>query len=551
MKPILLALSVLVLLPGCASAPGQALLNPVSDADEWQAEQAYVLNKMERFCFDRSWEDPPLSFGETREMTGGQYRLHGAITDDVPSQFNEEFHYTCYVRAHVPMENTFSATKPVRGSAWWSTQRREAFLALLKDRFEGYLASEATPRNGAPWGAIMLLRDGETVLNLDYFPKDSGVQLRVYRRRIEIGRRGDDVEERFGFGAETTYISRPEGVDLPIDTQFVKQDARTDPLPLHDVISINQLPDDKLAALEAQRRNLDEKEKRRLQFQARANLDRLHREAELRTAWYKQERASEREMAAFERRLKKKRDAAMDSFFTDLVVATYSEAAAMNTPSTSTSTSTSVGKGSSTTTANTFSNDLSSANALMPWSDIQAEASRARAMKARQNQAAAASRYSGGASTRNTASTTANARDTAGASPGRTSRTSSGPTYDSTTTTARSSGSSGGSSSSGDEKRYAGKIYEPNPISITGENDTWFSKRDRAINYARLEAANDINDQCRERGARSDSPSYRDISDGVTPVRWNYSAPDCKQGGWRDQEWLCKAKVSGTCYRMQ
>lgn len=548
MKPILLALSVLVLLPGCASAPGQALLNPVSDADEWQAEQAYVLDKMERFCFDRSWEDPPLSFDETREMTGGQYRLYGAITDDVPSQFNEEFHYTCYVRARVPMENTFSATKPVRASAWWSTQRRKAFLALLEDRFEGYLASEATPRNGAPWGAIMLLRDGETVLNLDYFPKDSGVQLRVYRRRIEIGRRGDDVEERFGFGAEKTYIRWPDDMDLPLDTQFVKQDARTGPLPLHDVISINQLPDDKLAALEAQRRNLDENEKRRLQFQARANLDRLHREAEIRTVWYKQERASQREMAAFERRLKKKRDAAMDSFFTDLVMATYSEAAAMNTPSTSTSTS--VGNGSSTTTTNTFPKDLSSSNALMPWSDIQAEANRARAMKARQNQAAA-SRYSGGARTRNTASTTVNAIDTAGVSPGRTSRTSSGPTYDSTTTTVRSSGGSGGSSSSDNEKRKAGKIYEPNPISITGENDTWFSKRDRAIDYARLEAANDINDQCRERGARSDSPSYRDISNGVTPVRWNYSAPDCKQGGWRDQEWLCKAKVSGTCYRMQ
>jgi len=532
MKSILFVLSILVMLTGCASAPGQALLNPVSDADEWQAEQAYVLEKLERFCFDRSWEDPPLRFGENRAMKGGQYRLYGGISDDIPSDFNKDFHYTCYVRARVPMQATFSDPQPVRASAWWSTQRRKAFLALLEDRFQGYLASERTPRNGAPWGAVMLLRDGETVLNLDYFPGDSGVQMRVYRRRIDISRVGDDLEEQFGFGAKPTYISKPDGVDFPMNTQFIKQDARTDPLPLHSVININQLPDEKLQALEAQRRDLDQREKLRLQFQARANLDRLHQEAETRTVWYKQERASEREMAAFERRRKEQRRAAVDSFFTDLAVATYSQAATTNTPSTSTSASI----GSSTPSANTFSNDLTSSNALMPWSDIQAEANRARAMKARQHQAAAASRPAAGTS------------NTAVASPGPTSRASSDSADARTSTAARSSGSS---SSSSDDKRYAGKVYEPNPITITGKNGTWFSKRDRALNYARLKAANDINEQCRERGARSDAPGYREIREGVTPPRWNYGSPDCKQGGWRDEEWLCEAPVSGTCYRRQ
>ena len=100
-----------------------------------------------------------------------------------------------------------------------------------------------------------------------------------------------------------------------------------------------------------------------------------------------------------------------------------------------------------------------------------------------------------------------------------------------------------------DGPQYTGRLYEPNMVTIEGKNDVWFSDRDRAISYARLKAVRDVDDECRDRGARSDAPRFSEIKRGVAPTRWNYKTPDCKQGGWNDNEWACTAEVSGTCYR--
>jgi hypothetical protein len=93
-----------------------------------------------------------------------------------------------------------------------------------------------------------------------------------------------------------------------------------------------------------------------------------------------------------------------------------------------------------------------------------------------------------------------------------------------------------------------GRVYEPQPETRTGEK-AWFSDRDDAIANARLQAAIDIDDACRAKGARSDRPYYRNIAGGDSPPpRWSYAAPDCVQGGWKDEEWKCRATVSGHCY---
>ncbi len=117
-----------------------------------------------------------------------------------------------------------------------------------------------------------------------------------------------------------------------------------------------------------------------------------------------------------------------------------------------------------------------------------------------------------------------------------------------TASSASSSQSSG--QSSGSDLQYTGRSYEPNPIVVTKRNQSPFSTREMAVNYARLAAVNEITAQCRQRGARSDGPTYRQISNGEKPPAWwNFSAPDCKQGGWDDKEWICSAQVAGTCYR--
>lgn len=114
-----------------------------------------------------------------------------------------------------------------------------------------------------------------------------------------------------------------------------------------------------------------------------------------------------------------------------------------------------------------------------------------------------------------------------------------------------SNSKSGASARNPDEDgpQYTGRLYEPNMVTMEGSMDSGFSDRDLAIAYARLEAVRDVDDECRARGARSDAPRFPDIETGVAPTRWNYKTPDCKQGGWRDEEWYCTAEVSGTCYR--
>tara|TARA_B100002003_G_C14152123_1_gene554167 strand:+ start:3041 stop:4927 length:1887 start_codon:yes stop_codon:yes gene_type:complete len=92
-----------------------------------------------------------------------------------------------------------------------------------------------------------------------------------------------------------------------------------------------------------------------------------------------------------------------------------------------------------------------------------------------------------------------------------------------------------------------GRIWEPVPEVVTGENGSSFSDRDYAIAMARLGAVNDIVDICLDKGARTNSPRFNDIQAGNVPIRWNMSNPDCRQTG--SGEWKCEAKVSGTCYR--
>lgn len=120
----------------------------------------------------------------------------------------------------------------------------------------------------------------------------------------------------------------------------------------------------------------------------------------------------------------------------------------------------------------------------------------------------------------------------------------------------RSSGSGSGTSTStgsgsGSSSGKKQKVYEPMPQVVTSENSTWFSDRDRAIAYARLKSVNDIDDLCRAKDARSDGPRFSDIEQGDAPSRWSYAVPDCRQGGWKGEEWKCSAEVRGHCYRMQ
>lgn len=100
-------------------------------------------------------------------------------------------------------------------------------------------------------------------------------------------------------------------------------------------------------------------------------------------------------------------------------------------------------------------------------------------------------------------------------------------------------------------KAATSKVYEPAPEVIERETDSWFSDRNLAIAYARLKATNDIKDVCRRKGARSDTVTFSQIKAGNPPVRWNFSAPQCRQGGWQDEEWKCQTRVSGTCFRHQ
>jgi len=106
---------------------------------------------------------------------------------------------------------------------------------------------------------------------------------------------------------------------------------------------------------------------------------------------------------------------------------------------------------------------------------------------------------------------------------------------------------SGSGSPGSDEATAAMKVYEPMPDTFTGEKG-WFSKRSRAVFYARLEAVNEISSSCRDRGARADRPDTDRIRSGDAPSRWTFSVPDCRQGGWKDEEWACRATVAGHCY---
>lgn len=95
------------------------------------------------------------------------------------------------------------------------------------------------------------------------------------------------------------------------------------------------------------------------------------------------------------------------------------------------------------------------------------------------------------------------------------------------------------------------KVYEPSPEVLERETDSWFSDKKLAIAYARLKATNDIKTVCQQKEARSDTLTFSQIEAGNAPPRWNFSVPNCRQGGWKDEEWKCQAKVSGTCFRYQ
>ena len=106
------------------------------------------------------------------------------------------------------------------------------------------------------------------------------------------------------------------------------------------------------------------------------------------------------------------------------------------------------------------------------------------------------------------------------------------------------------SSSVSNQTQKKSKVYEPMPTSASGSNDSWWDY-DMAVDLSRTEAINKISDMCRSKGARVDVPSRSQVIAGNAPSWWNFSAPDCRQGGFNAKEWKCESKVSGTCYRMQ
>lgn len=113
-------------------------------------------------------------------------------------------------------------------------------------------------------------------------------------------------------------------------------------------------------------------------------------------------------------------------------------------------------------------------------------------------------------------------------------------------------GSSPSPSGSGVASRERQRVYEPMPQVVVGTTDTWWSDRDRAIAYARLSAVNEIGRICRQRGARTESVTFAQVEQGIAPGRWNYDNPNCQERTERgNTRWICEAKVTNHCHRMQ
>lgn len=83
------------------------------------------------------------------------------------------------------------------------------------------------------------------------------------------------------------------------------------------------------------------------------------------------------------------------------------------------------------------------------------------------------------------------------------------------------------------------KNYDVVPTVAIGINDTWFVKRERAIEYAQLKGVNQISRACVAKNARLD----RNDS-----ARLSYGQPNCQQGGFAGKEWKCEVKVSYPCF---
>lgn len=391
MKRLALA-CVLVLITGCTSTMVQDRMNPISEFTYWQAEQKHMLAKLEEFCFDRSWNSPPYKMTEElRPLPGGrlrEYKLVGNINHMEPGESsnpltNRDHHHTCWVGTWINVHKTptpgGAVSAPRRASPWWSHQRRTAFHALLEIRFDPLVSSPAPSHRGhhkAPVGHVMLLRDGQTQINVHYREDQSGVQINVYRRQVL---RGDAASlDSFPRGAKVLHpldvMQLAEG--RVRGQSFIQLDMPATPLMLDDVLAFRHLSADQVLDIEARRAALSDEDRLLLQVQAERNLQRYESELRWRNETHNDAIEWARRDAEFARRQAAARAAANQAILTNVMTAVYADSVAAAGGSSSGS---SAGSYSSQSSGGTFSSGLNTA--LLPWADIQAEADRARQMK--------------------------------------------------------------------------------------------------------------------------------------------------------------------------
>jgi hypothetical protein len=533
-----------MVLAGCGTKLENALRNPKVDDATWKAEQEYFVQRLEEFCFDRRWDEAPLEMTEMRGQDYGyRYRLWGEITDDyaLPDVSEKRYRLVCRVVASLPfLQVTLHDKDPVRSSPWWNSHRRAAFKQRLTDRF-GVLYSATKPRVDRFDGEMLLLRDGETVLEISHFKKNSGTSVQVYRRRAEPVEAVADPDD-LPFGAERTRFFLRDG-DRTRRVEVYHYEGVEDELPLNQVLHLDQLPPEAVVALDEERQAMDVVEQRRLRDQVAYNLERIEREVGTASFRHESEIKHRREMAAFERRLEAERKAANQALLQDVVTGLYQASVQ--------SQSSGVGTGSSST--GTSSGSSASADHLyspqVPWASIREQAAQARqqiqanhdAEQARQRAATSAG------------AVTSSGPSRAGTAPASSSRTASAssPSPDAPvpSRTPSKPDSADRAQTESNSKRELQRIYEPAPEVIVGTTDTYFGDRDLAIFQARLGAALDVDEICWDKGARSDRPTSADIRAGNVPPRWSMANPDCKQNS--NGKWKCRTRVSGTCYRMQ
>lgn len=544
-----------MVLGGCGTKLETALGNPKVDEATWNAEQEYFVQRLETFCFDRRWDEAPLKMGETRgEDYGYRYRLWGEITDDyaLPDVSEKRYRLVCRVVANIPFWQAsiqYGDTDPVRSSPWWNGHRRAVFKQRLTNRF-GVLYSATKPRVDRFDGEVLLLRDGETVLEISHFKKNSGTSVQVYRRRAEPVDAVADPDD-LPFGAERRTFFLGDG-NSTRQVEVYHYEGIEDELPLNQVLDLDQLPPEAVVEIDDQRQTMGTAEQKRLRDQVAYNLERIEREVGTAAFRHESEIEHRREMAAFERRLKAERKAANQALLQDVVTGLYSASAQSSGVGSSGGVSSSIASGSSAPTGDLYSPQV-------PWASIHEQAARARqqiqanhdAQQARQRAATSAGAVTP-APARAAGSTPARA-GTADTSDSGTSSGSSGspdaPVASRTASKPDPVDSSDRDEAESNTKSKPRRIYEPAPEVVVGTTDTYFGDRDLAIFYARLGAANDIDDICWDKGARSESPTSADLDAGNVPSRWSLGNPDCKQNS--NGKWKCRTRVSGTCYRMQ